>query len=143
VKFYKSQVKNCPPDLNPKTRAALEKEIAEFDEVKTRALIERESVSGQDVNTQHDIEREAILANPDLLRDDEGVNFDKPVMPRVLAEAKKAIDDILSPRALQVWKLCMRQGLSHEKAGEILHISKRNIETILRRSRQQIEARLK
>lgn len=148
---------NYGPDMTPAMKAALEKEIAAFDKNKTLAEIERESVSKQNDPgysewiAQHgeffhqdrldDVRKYGTFleAEPDLLSEDEAVNLTKPDLPDYLVKAKQEIDDLLSHRELQVWRLVMRQGMTHEKAASLLHVGVGSIRTYLQRAKAKIE----
>lgn len=135
------------PDMTPAMRAALEKEIAAFNEKETLAEIERNVVSGPSVPgytewlQEHGMIRGDVPleAEPDLLSEDEAVNLTKPDLPDYIVKAKQEIDDLLSHRELQVWRLVMRQGMPHEKAASLLHVGVGSIHTYLQRAKAKID----
>lgn len=135
-------MKTYGPDMTPKIKDELLAEIAAFNEAKTLADIERESVSGPDRNAYDDwvgsSGEESPNANPDLLSEDDVINFSKPELGEQYADGKAAIDEVLSPRQLQVWRLVMRHGMTHKQAGSLLHVSARTIEEYLSRATEKV-----
>src|ERR1700688_2673010 len=140
---------NYGPDLTPKMKAALEREIAGFNKKEILAEIEREAIGNADAPSYAEwsaaqLESDGcsvvpLEANPDLLSEDEAVNLTKPNLPDEIVEAKQEIDDLLSYRELQVWRLVMRQGISHIKAASLLHISVGAVRTYLQRAKAKID----
>lgn len=141
-----------PPDLTAEVRSNLEQEIASFDEANILSEIEQNAVGGTNVpgyaawrtaqgneQTQSDGDKYgSVKADPDLLSIEEAVNLMKPDLSSEFAQAKEEIDEILSNRELQVWRLAMRQGLSHKKIASLLHISVRSIKTYLQRAKTKV-----
>lgn len=139
-------MKDYGPDLTKAIKDDLSKEIAAFDEKATLAEIEREAVGQKPIDAylewretrdQH-FKQEPADANPDVLSEEDAVNLDKPDLPSEFAEAKQAVDDLLSFRELQVWKLTMRKGLSHKQVASLLHISEGTVETYLQRAKNKV-----
>jgi ATP/maltotriose-dependent transcriptional regulator MalT len=142
----------CPPDLTAEVKMSLEQEIASFDEATTLEEIELNAVGGLNApgyaewRVQQGYEHNqsggdkygCVEAEPDLLSEEEAVNLSKPDLSREFAQAKQEIDEILSTRELQVWRLAMRQGLSHKKIASFLHISIRSVKTYLQRSKEKV-----
>ena len=146
------RTKNYGPDMTPEMRAELLAEIAAFDKKATLNKIEREAVGGPDVSaywndatygsdlkSAHRKIGESTSANPDVLSEDKAVNFNSPILPSRYAEAEKDIDEILSTRELQVWRLVMRRGMSHKHAGDLLHLGEGSVRTYLNRAKDKIE----
>lgn len=133
------------PDLTSDIRAELLNEIANFDENETLAAIEDNAVGGSDNNAYWDFVDselhgiEPLAANPDRLTEDEAVSFDRPDIGLDVEDAKKIIDEILSYRELQVWRLIMRKGVSYKNTANLLRISESAVSNYLQRAKDKVK----
>lgn len=116
------------PSLTPAMKAKLEAEIKAFNQAKTKSLIEKEALSKPAVNAyQAWVDKhegtEDSRANPDLLSDEESMQFNRPVKDPSIEKAKAELTELLSHRELQVWQYVMRDGFTVADAAQRLRLS--------------------
>lgn len=140
---------NYGPSMTAKQKKALEAEIAAFDANKAkrvRATIEREATSKPDVDAyqEHlDSHSESVQANPDLLSEENVIPFGRATADPQVKKAIEELTEVLSHRQMQVWRLCMRDGLSETEAADRLRISQQNVSKYLKSAKQKIEKHFK
>ena len=117
-------------NLSKKERAKLEAEIAAFDQTKTLREIELNAVGKSDVDLSG-------YQTPDLDRvgvwDLGGLEDTETLTPPDLQtlSAKLEVKEILTPRQFQIWRLCMRDGLSQEEVSAKLHMTQQAVSKLL------------
>lgn len=130
------------PRLTAKQKAKLEAEIKAFNEAQTLAALERNSLSKKDIPAYIDWLEQNSTSDPDRLAEIEAYDVNTAPDLKFLS-TKLEIDDILSFRQRQVWKLCMREGMSAELAAEKLNISLNTVKSYLRDSIKKVREHFK
>jgi DNA-directed RNA polymerase specialized sigma24 family protein len=122
----KRKEKDYGPDLTDSMRKELEKEIKAFDEKKTLRELETASEHRPSV-TYETMDPLELLVSREESEPGQPTSLDKDV-----EMAKIEIDELLSHRQRQAWRLCMRQGKTQEEAADILHIRRGAIDSYLK-----------
>lgn len=127
------------PKLTAKQRAALLREIKNFDKKATLAQIEREAVGKKDVNAYEEWcdgngGKEPVQANPDSLSDD---------CPQPWGKALERPSMIgLTPREKEALEYCDRTGMSREDAALEMGISVKTVKRLLEDGRRKLKGRI-
>lgn len=134
---------NCPPYMTDKVKKRLEAEIKEFGKRKRRTAkldAELSSNGSESVDAYHSWVslhggRELPEANPDVLSDEEGINYFPSAGDSEEACLLEEVRQLFNPRELQAWNLVMRHGMSLSEAAELLKISKSAVQSYLKRAK--------
>ncbi len=138
---------SCPPDMTEAMRQSFLQEIADFNsDPKTMAEIKKdieESAKAKpatdaystwlDNNEGHELPE----ANPDILADNEGIQY---IVSHKNAETAHILREFrlaLTSRELQVWNLIMQQQYSFRKAAQVLKINQSTLRTYLTRAKSK------
>lgn len=108
---------NYGPDLTQAQEQALKEEIKNFDVEATRREIAAAAVGGPSTEIAE------FADDMDKYREDQAMSFDRPALDKQIEMAKFEINEILSFRQRQVWRMVMRQGLTYEQTAEKMNIS--------------------
>lgn len=132
------------PDLSATQKAKLLREIAQFDTAKTKRIIEENAVGKGDIDAYQDwVDNNGGLenkrANPDLLSEDESIDFGRPISDKTMELAKKEINAILSHREAQVWQKVMRDGLTLVETADKLRISQPTVSGYLKSAEKKVQ----
>ncbi len=76
--------------------------------------------------------------NMDTYTEDDAMKYERPIVDPQIEMAKFEVDELLSHRQKQVWRLCMRQGMTQEDAASELNISRSAVATYLKAAEAKI-----
>jgi len=133
------------PELTPRMKSKLQKEIDNFDKTKTKAEIKKNAVGGPDVNAyQHRLEKrvfESNEANPDQLGEQEGsfpwatsTKFDSDV-----EIGKSVIKDLLSPMQWKVWRFVMIETMTQAETAWALRVTQQTVSAYLKAAIRKVK----
>lgn len=133
---------SCPPALKASVKRALKKEIENFDAQQARIDAEESAAGKSAVNAYSEwLEvnggNEPMEANPDVLSEDDGINFlskmDDDNTASLLEEARFTFSD----KEHQCWNLVMIKNMTYQDTGDLLHLSKSTVKSYVERAKKK------
>lgn len=135
---------HCPPDMTASIKEALEEEIEDFDAVQARKDIEEGARGRAAIDAyldwlEHNEGHELPEANPDILADNEGIQYFVSNKDDETVRLLKEFRHLLTARELQVWNLIMQHQYSFLATAKLLRISESSMRTYLKRAKEKFQ----
>lgn len=135
-------ISHCPPDMTASVKEALEQEIEDFDAVQARKDIEEGARGRAAVDAyldwlEHNEGHELPEANPDILADNEGIQYFASHKDDETVRLLKEFRQLLTAREVQVWNLVMQHQYSFLATAKLLRISESSMRIYLKRAKEK------